>query len=334
MRYITGIKPTGIPHLGNYLSMMKPIFDLAKNKDNFIYCFVADGHAMTTQPKSKELERNVDEVCTTLFSLGIQKLENVVLYRQSQIPEIFELFWIISCFTSKGLLNRNHTYMVEKQKNIEKGRDEDNGINVGLFNYPVLMASDILSIDSEKVLVGKDQKQHIDITRDIGERMNNFYKREIFTLPEEYYAREGAESIPGLDSRKMSKSYNNIIPLFCSEKKLRKLIFSIPTNSKNVGEVKYKEESDVCYLLEQFGNEKDIDEMNILLEGGNSWGDVKQLAFEVINDNITEYRDMYVHYNKNKEEIYSYLKENERKIIRPNIIKKLQETRDITGLVC
>ena len=334
MRYITGIKPTGTPHLGNYLSMMKPIFDLARNKDNFIYCFIADGHAMTTQPKSRELERNVDEVCTTLFSLGIQDFSNVILYRQSQVPEIFELFWMLSCFTAKGLLNRNHSYMVETQKNIEKGKDQDDGINAGLFNYPVLMASDILCVDSERVLVGKDQKQHIDITRDVGERVNSFYNKEIFTIPEEYYATDGSESIPGLDGRKMSKSYDNIIPLFCSEKKLRKLIFSIPTNSKDKGEQKYKEESNVCYLLEQFGNDRDIDEMNILLEGGNSWGDVKQLAFDIINETIKEQRNSYEHYIQNKSKIYSYLRENERNIIRPNITKKLQESKDITGLIC
>ncbi len=315
MRFVTGIKPTGTMHLGNYLSVIKPIFDIVEEKENSIYCFIADGHALTTQPKSKKLSKDIEELCKSLFSLKIHKFSNLRIYRQSQIPEIFEMFWFLSCFTSKGLLNRNHSYVVEKDKNIEQGRDDDKGINMGLFNYPVLMASDILSTNAEKVLIGKDQKQHIDITRDITERINGFYKRELLTKPEGVYA--GIDNVIGTDGRKMSKSYNNIIPLFSSDKSMRKKIFSIPTNSKNVGEVKYKEESSVCTLIEEMGNQEQIDSMNSLLEEGNSWGDIKELCYETITGTLEPYRNNYQELDndpKSQELINEYLIKEENQI--------------------
>lgn len=315
MRFVTGIKPTGTMHLGNYLSVIKPIFDIAQDKDNSIYCFIADGHALTTQPKSKKLSGDIEELCKSLFSLEIHKFNNLKIYRQSQIPEIFEMFWFLSCFTSKGLLNRNHSYMVEKEKNIEQGKDEDKGINVGLFNYPVLMAADILSTRAEKVLIGKDQKQHIDITRDITERVNSFYKGEVFTKPEGVYA--GIDNVIGTDGRKMSKSYNNVIPLFSSDKSLRKKVFSIPTNSKNVGELKYKEESSVCTLIEQMGSKEQIQNMNEMLVKGNSWGDLKELCYSVVSGTLKKQRENYRELDENPQSLEimnDYLEKEEREV--------------------
>ena len=207
-------------------------------------------------------------------------------------------------------------------------KDPDKGIFAGLFNYPVLMAADILCLNAHYIPIGKDQKQHIDITRDIANKINHFCKKEIFNIPEEVFLSN--KNVLGIDNRKMSKSYDNTIPLFSSEKKLRKLVFSIPTNSKNVGEVKYREESNITTYFSLFANRQEENEMSRLLENGNSWGDIKELAFQVVNNNLKTIR--YNYNNITNKNIEDRLNNDEEKIV-PEIQENVNNLKKELGFI-
>ncbi|SFL99102.1 tryptophanyl-tRNA synthetase [Gracilibacillus orientalis] len=225
---LTGIKPTRQIHLGNYIGAIKPALDLAKIEDYRSAYFVADYHGLTKIHNAEEFRHLSYGIAATWLALGLDP-DMVIFYRQSDVPDIFELNWILSCFTSKGLMNRAHAYKALIDSNKKSEKDIDFCVNMGLFNYPVLMAADILMFKTEVVPVGKDQVQHVEITRDIAESFNNTYG-ETFLLPE-YKIQENTAVLPGLDGRKMSKSYNNTIPLFEDPKKLQKLINKIKTDS-------------------------------------------------------------------------------------------------------
>ncbi|HBA32708.1 MAG TPA: tryptophan--tRNA ligase, partial [Gammaproteobacteria bacterium] len=234
--YLTGITTTGTPHLGNYVGAIKPAIEASKNKNNQCFYFLADYHALIKCQDPALVRQSRMEIAATWLALGLD-VDTSVFYRQSDIPEIQELNWILSCVAAKGLLNRAHAYKALVAENETSGtKDPDKGITMGLFCYPVLMAADILMFNANKVPVGKDQIQHIEMTRDIAARFNHIYG-EFFTLPEAQ-VEESAAVLSGLDGRKMSKSYNNTIPLFAPEKKLRKLIMKIKTNSLEPGEPK------------------------------------------------------------------------------------------------
>jgi tryptophanyl-tRNA synthetase len=224
---LTGIKPTGTPHIGNYLGMIKPALELVQNY-RALY-FIADYHALTTERNSEELNRQIYEVAATWLALGLDP-EKVVFFRQSDIPEVFELTWILACLASKGLLNRAHAYKAAVEENIREERRSDDNINAGLFNYPVLMAADILLFGTHLVPVGQDQKQHVEIARDIAFSFNSCYGK-VFGIPEALIQKD-VMNVPGVDGRKMSKTYNNTIPIFTDSKVIRRQVMHIVTDSK------------------------------------------------------------------------------------------------------
>ncbi|MBI1927889.1 tryptophan--tRNA ligase [Candidatus Poribacteria bacterium] len=286
---LTGIKPTGTPHIGNYLGMIKPALELAH--DFHALYFIADYHALTVVRERKTLIGLTYEVAATWLALGLAP-EKVIFYRQSDIPEVFELNWILACFTAKGLLNRAHAYKAAVDENLEAGRGIDDGINTGLYTYPVLMASDILLFGSHVVPVGLDQKQHVEIARDIAAAFNNTYG-EILILPQALM-KEEVMTIPGLDGRKMSKSYNNVIPIFAPPEQLRKCVMRIVTDSRRPEEPK---EPDTCNVFAIYRHCASPEAVKATrqryLQGGLAYSEIKAELFELLNDAFREARQRY-----------------------------------------
>ena len=286
---LTGIKPTGRPHIGNYLGMYKPALELMKKYQGMY--FVADYHALTTMRDPQELKDLVYEVAASWLALGLNP-DEAIFFRQSDIPEIPEFTWILSCFTSKGLLNRAHAYKDAVDQNLELGHDPDEGINAGLFYYPVLMAADILLYGSDVVPVGLDQKQHIEITRDIAEAFNRTYG-DILKVPEGVI-QESVMKVPGIDGRKMSKSYDNTIPIFAPEKQLRKRVMKIVTDSKRPEDPKDPEGDNVFALLKFFASPERLEEIRQLyVNGGAAYGSLKKELAGLILDHFAEARTRF-----------------------------------------
>jgi tryptophanyl-tRNA synthetase len=287
---LTGIKPTGILHIGNYFGAIKPALELAREYD--ARYFIADYHALNTVKDPVELSALIRQVAAGWLASGLDP-EKVILYRQSSIPETFELTTILMAFTGKGLMNRAHAYKAAVQENIEKNEDPDAGINMGLFTYPVLMAADIILFDSDVVPVGKDQVQHIEMAQDIAQALNYNYKMELLKVPQAA-VQESVAVVPGLDGRKMSKSYGNTIPLFAPEKDLRRLIMRIVTNSQGVEEPKDPDASQIFLLYKLFAT---ADEQAALAaryrEGGMGWGAAKEELFRVVNRELTPLREKF-----------------------------------------
>ena len=280
-RTLSGIKPTGNPHLGNYLGFLKPALAMQRSYETFY--FIADYHALTSVQDPEELRRNSYDLVAVFDALGMD-FEHHAFFRQSDIPEVTELTWLLSCVTPMGLLERAHAYKDAEQRGQE--------INHGVFAYPVLMAADILIYDSHEVPVGKDQKQHLEMTRDIAQRFNRIFG-ETFIVPEPRILEEVA-TIPGVDGRKMSKSYGNVIPLFSAEKELRKAVMRIVTDSKSVAEPK---DPDTCNVFQIFRYFADAEERTQWAgryrDGGMGYGEIKQATFEAINREIMGFRERY-----------------------------------------
>jgi tryptophanyl-tRNA synthetase len=290
LRALTGIKPTGEPHLGNWLGAIKPALALANEYETFY--FIADYHALTAIHSGEELRKNSLSIAATYLAFGLDPSRSV-FYRQSDIPEIFELAWILSCFTAKGLMNRAHSYKDAVSKNLEQGKDPDFNINMGRFAYPVLMAADILIFQANVVPVGQDQKQHVEIARDIAEHFNHNYKAKIFTLPEPRIDAD-VKTIVGLDGRKMSKSYDNTIPLFLEEKPLLKRINQVVTNSQTPEEVKDPDQSSTFALQRLLiSADEEAALRQRYLAGGLGWGQAKKDLFEVLNSQLKGPRAEY-----------------------------------------
>lgn len=286
---LTGIKPSGTPHIGNYLGMIKPALELAK-EFQALY-FIADYHALTTVKNPDNLKRLTYDVAATWLALGLDP-EKVIIYRQSDIPEVMELTWILACFTPKGLLNRAHAYKAVVDENLSKGLSSDEGINSGLFFYPALMAADILLFDTNFVPVGLDQKQHIEISRDIAQAVNNNYG-EVLVLPEAFIKQE-VMTIPGLDGRKMSKSYDNVIPMFAESNKLRKSVMRIVTDSRRPEEPKDPETDNVFAIYKHFAKPEDIERVRQgYLQGGMAYSQIKTELYELLEDRFSEPRQRY-----------------------------------------
>jgi tryptophanyl-tRNA synthetase len=287
---LTGIKPTGDLHIGNYFGAIKPALELAKTYD--ARYFIADYHGLNTMKDPVELNSTIRMVAAGWLAAGLDP-EKVLFYRQSSIPEVFELTVMLTAFTSKGLMNRAHAYKAAVQENNEKGGDQDAGINMGLFTYPILMAADIIIFDSDVVPVGRDQVQHIEMAQDIAQAVNANYGKSILKIP-----RPGVQSntavVPGLDGRKMSKSYNNTIPLFAPEKQLRKIIMRVVTNSQTVEEPKDPDSSQIFLLYKLFA---DTEEQAALASrfraGGMGWGEAKEELFSVVNRELAPMRERY-----------------------------------------
>lgn len=325
---LTGIKPTGVPHLGNYLGAIKPALEMANSGDYEGYYFIADYHSLTTIHKAETLKEYIYEVAATWIALGLDP-SKVTLYQQSHIPEIMELNWITSCFTAKGLMNRAHAYKAMTQSNEEIGKDIDHGVNMGIYTYPILMACDILFLKANVVPVGSDQLQHIEIARDIANAFNHVYG-DIFTLPEGK-AQDGA-LVPGLDGRKMSKSYGNHIPLFLPEKKLRKTINKITTDSTAPEEPKDPNDSLIFDLYKFFATENEIKELDAWYRRGIGWGEAKLELFNVINTHLKGPREHYNDLMNDKSKIDIILKEGAEKV-RPKAAEFLKEVKKAVGVI-
>jgi tryptophanyl-tRNA synthetase len=303
---LTGIKPTGSPHIGNFFGMYKPALELAKDFDTRY--FIADYHALNSL-KDPKLVRDLSyEVAATWLAMGLNPQESI-LYKQSAVQGTFEMTIFLMAFTSKGLMNRAHSYKARVQENIEMGRDPDDGVNMGLFTYPVLMAADILQFDSDVVPVGKDQAQHLEMAVDIAQSINHNYGKELIKVPEALI-REETGYVIGLDGRKMSKSYNNTIPLFLPPKELRKLIMKIVTNSQTIEEPKDPEKCSIFALYKLFANKEQQEELqNKYRAGGMGWGFAKQLLFETLNETISPIRENYFRLINDKAYIDEVLKD-------------------------
>ncbi|MDR0525721.1 MAG: tryptophan--tRNA ligase [Spirochaetaceae bacterium] len=287
---LTGIKPTGILHIGNYFGAIKPA--LALSREYEARYFIADYHALNTVKDPKELSAHIREVAAGWLAAGLDP-EQVLFYRQSAIPETFELATMLMAFTSKGLMNRAHAYKAAVQENLEKQEDPDAGVNLGLFTYPVLMAADILLFDSDVVPVGKDQVQHVEMAQDIAQAVNFNYKAEILKVPQAV-VQESVAVVPGLDGRKMSKSYGNTIPLFAPEKQLKKLIMRIVTNSQEVAEPKDPETSQIFLLYKLFAGPEEQETLaKRYRAGGLGWGAAKEELFRAANRELGPLRDRF-----------------------------------------
>ncbi len=288
---LTGITTTGTPHLGNYVGAIRPAIEASREENKSSYYFLADYHAIIKCQDPERIRRSVLELAATWLAMGIDT-DRSVFYRQTDIPEIPELTWILNCMTAKGLMNRAHAYKAAVADNEEHGRkDPDKDVSMGLFSYPVLMAADILMFNAKKVPVGKDQIQHIEMARDIAGRFNHAYG-EHFVLPEAIVDEDTAV-LAGLDGRKMSKSYNNTIPLFVPEKKLRKLIMKIKTNSLAPEEPKDPETCTLFATYRAFATPSEVKDLEARYKEGIGWGTVKQELFEYLNELLKEPRQRY-----------------------------------------
>lgn len=289
-RVLTGITTTGTPHLGNYVGAIKPAIAASQSDDYLGFYFLADFHALIKCQEPKLVHESTREIAATWLALGLDT-ERSLFYRQSDVPEIPQLSWILSCVAAKGLMNRAHAYKAAVDKNVEEGEDPDKAITMGLFSYPVLMAADILMFNAQRVPVGRDQIQHIEMARDIAARFNHHFG-EIFALPDAVVD-DNVATLNGLDGRKMSKSYNNTIPLFLPEKQLRKHINKIKTNLLEPGEPKDPDDSTVFQIWSAFASAEKTAWMREQFANGIAWGEAKQHLFELINSEVAEARERY-----------------------------------------
>ncbi|MCH8248397.1 MAG: tryptophan--tRNA ligase [Proteobacteria bacterium] len=289
--FLTGITATGTPHIGNYVGAIRPSVAASKDPEKKNYYFLADFHALAKNEDPDMISQSTLEIAAAWLALGMDT-KNSVFYRQSDIPEIPELTWILTSVTAKGLMNRAHSYKAAVQANVEgENRDPDKGVTMALYSYPILMAADILMFKATKVPVGRDQKQHVEMARDIAQRFNHHFG-DVFVLPDPVIDDHTAV-LAGLDGRKMSKSYNNTIPLFAPEKMFRKLIMKIKTNSLEPGEAKDIEDSTLYDIYKAFATPEEIAVIKKQYAEGIAWGAMKQQLFEYINDHIGPAREEY-----------------------------------------
>lgn len=315
---LTGIKPTGSPHIGNYLGAIKPAIELVNENDARCFYFIADYHALTTISSAEKLRNYTYEIASTWLACGLDP-EKVLFYKQSDIPEVFELYSILTNVTPKGLMNRAHAYKAMIDENTRNGVDVDSNVNMGLFNYPILMAADILLFNANKVPVGLDQQQHIEIARDIASYFNNKYEK-ILVLPNGLIS-EDVATIVGLDGRKMSKSYGNTIGLFLPEEELRKVINKIVTDSTPPDEPKSLDNT-ILTLYKLFASEEEVRQFEYELTSGISWAEAKRKLFEKINEIILPMRERYNYYMDNPDIVDEILEngaEEARKIAKKTI---------------
>ena len=289
-RFLTGITTTGTPHLGNYVGAIRPAVAASRQPGIESFYFLADYHALIKCDEPARIQRSTLEIAATWLAAGLDA-ERVFFYRQSDIPEIPELTWLLTCVTGKGVLNRAHAYKASVDKNTAAGNDPDADVTAGLFMYPVLMAADILMFKSHKIPVGRDQIQHIEMARDMASSFNHLYG-EHFVLPEAAIE-ESVATLPGLDGRKMSKSYDNTIPLFAPPEQMRKLIMGIVTDSRAPGEPKDTEGSALFQLYQAFASADETAALRKAYADGISWGDAKQMLFERIDREIAPMREHY-----------------------------------------
>ena len=323
-RILTGITTTGTPHIGNYIGAIRPAIEMAHKNDESFF-FLADYHSIIKNQDADKIKHSVEQIALAWLSCGLDT-KHTYFYRQSDVPEILELSWILNCITAKGLMNRAHAYKSATSLN---KNDLDKGITMGLFSYPVLMAADILMFDSTHVPVGSDQLQHLEMTRDIAARFNHLYK-PLLTLPEPII-QDDEKVVLGLDGRKMSKSYGNVIPLLEDEKVLRKSVMKIVTNSLEPGVPKNSKDCTVFDLYRNFADDNSVAEFQDKYDNGISWGEAKEILFNAINNELTPIRSRYEDLIKDKNFINDVLSEGS-KNARLIAQEKISEIREVIGI--
>ena len=328
-RVLTGIKPTGTPHLGNYVGAIRPAIAASRDAGIDSYYFLADYHALSGSADAERVHRSTLEVAATWLAAGLDP-KRVHFYRQSDIPEVTELTWLLSCVTAKGLLNRAHAYKAAVDANVAAGNDADQGIGMGLYLYPVLMAADILLFNAHRVPVGRDQIQHIEIARDLAQRFNHLHGGEYFTLPEAAIDEQTAV-LPGLDGRKMSKSYDNVIPLWGSSKALREKIYSVVTNSLLPGEPKDTADSALFLIYQAFASSEETAAMRQAYADGIAWGEAKRIVHARLDAELAPMRERYNALVARPQEIEDTLRAGAERL-RPQARELLARLREAVGL--
>ncbi|MGA0150906.1 MAG: tryptophan--tRNA ligase [Luminiphilus sp.] len=328
VRVLTGITTTGTPHLGNYVGAIRPAIEASRDPDTEAYLFLADFHALIKNQDPDQVAQSSREIAATWLALGLDP-EHTFFYRQSDIPEIAELSWILSCSAAKGLMNRAHAYKAAVQANELAGEDPDFGVTMGLFSYPILMAADILIFNAHKVPVGRDQIQHVEMARDIAQRFNHHYGT-IFTLPEAV-TDDNVAVLQGLDGRKMSKSYGNTIPLFGTPKQLQKSINKIKTNLLEPGDPKDTDDSTVFQIWCAFAEEAERERMRAAFAEGIAWGEAKKQLFERVNDELAPARSSYERLMATPSEVEEILQLGAAKL-RPKSRALIAQVRQAIGL--
>ncbi|MBM6445205.1 MULTISPECIES: tryptophan--tRNA ligase [Pseudomonas] len=330
-RILTGITTTGTPHLGNYAGAIRPAIVASRDSNADSFYFLADYHALIKCDDPLRIQRSRLEIAATWLAGGLD-VNRVTFYRQSDIPEIPELTWLLTCVAAKGLLNRAHAYKASVDKNVEAGEDPDAGITMGLYSYPVLMAADILMFNAHKVPVGRDQIQHVEMARDIGQRFNHLFGqgKEFFTMPEALIE-ESVATLPGLDGRKMSKSYDNTIPLFSSAKEMKDAISRIVTDSRAPGEAKDPDNSHLFTLFQAFATPAQSDEFRSELLQGLGWGEAKNRLFQLLDNELGESRERYHQLIERPADLEDILQHGAKKA-RAVATPFLNELREAVGL--
>ena len=310
-RVLTGITTSGVPHIGNLVGAILPAIKKSKISGTSSFLFLADYHSLIKNLDPDLTHNSSFDIAACWLACGLDP-SKVTFYRQSDVPHITELAWILSCLTAKGLLNRAHAYKAAVAINEENNlKDSDKGITMGLFNYPILMSADILMFNADEVPVGQDQKQHLEMTRDIANRFNHHYG-EVFKIPEAIIS-EDTGILPGIDGRKMSKSYENTIPAFSESQQLKKLVSKIKTNSLEPGEPKDTEDCTLFSIFKAFSTEEEANELEQEYNKGISWGDAKESLFELLEQSISPYRDEYFKICKDRTYVEKTLKEGAEK---------------------
>lgn len=333
VRVLTGITPSGTLHLGNYVGCIRPAIQKSLSAGTESFYFLSDYHALIkTIEDPDRIEKSRIQIAATWLACGLDP-NHVHFYRQSDLPETLELDWILNCLTSKGLMNRAHAYKAKVEANERDGEDPDNNVTMGLFCYPILMAADILIFKANLIPVGRDQIQHIEMCRDIAARFNMLYGsgKEILPLPEALIDEEVAV-LPGLDGRKMSKSYDNVIPLFeGGEKALKEAIMKVVTDSKLPGEPKDPDSTSLTQLYEAFATHEEREAFRKALREGLSWGEAKEIVFNKINGEIGPMREKYEMYMREPEVVEKILIEGVERI-RPMARELVAQVREAVGL--
>ncbi|WP_140726009.1 tryptophan--tRNA ligase [Pseudomonas sp. Hp2] len=329
-RVLTGITPSGTPHLGNYVGAIRPAIAASRNAGTESFYFLADLHSLIKAQDPDRTQRSTLEIAASWLACGLDP-DKVWFYRQSDVPETTELMWLLTCVAGKGILNRAHAYKAAVDKNTAEGEDADAGVTAGLFMYPVLMAADILIFNAHQVPVGRDQVQHIEMARDFAQRFNHVYGKDYFVLPEAAID-ENVATLPGLDGRKMSKSYGNTIPMFAPREELRKLVFSIVTDSRAPGEPKDTEGSALFQLYQAFATPEETAAFARAFAEGIGWGDAKQQLFERIDREIAPLRERYEALMADPAWIEAILRSGGAKLREKYAKPLLAQLRDAVGL--
>ncbi len=330
VRVLTGITTSGTPHLGNYVGAIRPAVAASRAADVESFYFLADLHSLIKAQDPARTQRSTLEIAAAWLACGLDPSQ-VWFYRQSDVPEITELTWYLTCVAGKGILNRAHAYKAAVDRNRADGEDDDAGVSAGLFMYPVLMAADILIFNADRVPVGRDQVQHIEMARDFGQRFNHVYGREWFTLPEAAIE-EHVATLPGLDGRKMSKSYGNTIPMFVPPAELKKLVFSIVTDSRAPGEAKQTEGSALFQLYQAFATPDESAAFARAFADGIGWGDAKQRLFDLVEREIAPLRERYLALVARPGDIEDTLRDGARRLRERYATPLLSQLREAVGL--